>query len=257
MAPPRTLYLKVAYDGTAYAGWQIQPRDPTVQGRLEAALATLEGQPTRIHGAGRTDAGVHALAQGASFHTESTIPPRGYLLGLNAQLPQDIAVLEVRQAPAEFHARHSARGKHYRYSLWNAPTRQPLITRFAWHRHKPLDDEAMARAARHLEGEHDFNAFRAADCDRAHAVRRLWRVAVTRHPHLIWIDVEGTAFLKHMVRIVVGSLVQVGLGKQPPDWIATVLESRDRRQAGPTAPPEGLCLERVYYPVLGDPPPDP
>jgi tRNA pseudouridine38-40 synthase len=255
VAQERTLYLKVAYDGTAYAGWQVQPRDPTVQGRLMEAVAALERQPTRVFGASRTDAGVHARAQGASFTTGSTIPTRGYLLGLNAQLPDDIAVLEVREAPAGFHARHSARGKHYRYSVWNAPTRQPLITRFAWHRHKPLDDEAMAQAARHLEGEHDFGAFRAADCDRDHAVRRLWRVAVTRHPNLIWIDVEGTAFLKHMVRNIVGSLVVVGLGKQPPDWIAEVLQSRDRRRAGPTAPPHGLCLERVYYPALGDPPP--
>lgn len=252
MAPPRSVYLKVAYDGTAYAGWQIQARDPTVQGRLMEAVTEMEGQPTKVYGAGRTDAGVHARGQGASFATHSTIPARGYLLGLNALLPDDIAVLEVTDLGADFHARFSARGKHYRYSIWNAPTRQPLATRFAWHRYKPLDDEAMARAARHLKGEHDFAAFRAADCGRDNTVRRLWRVEVTRHPDLVWIDVKGTAFLMHMVRNIVGSLVEVGLGKQPPDWIAEVLASRDRRRAGLTAPPHGLCLERVYYSELDD-----
>lgn len=252
MATQRSIHLKVAYDGTAYAGWQIQPRDPTVQGRLTEAVAEMEGQPTKVYGAGRTDAGVHARGQGASFGTRSTIPANGYLLGLNALLPDDIAVLEVTELDVDFHARFSARGKHYRYAIWNAPTRQPLITRFAWHRWKPLDDEAMARAAGLLEGEHDFDAFRAADCERENAVRRLWRVCVTRHTDLIRIDVEGTAFLKYMVRTIAGSLVDVGLGKRPPDWIAEVLASRDRRRAGPTAPPQGLCLERVYYPELGD-----
>ncbi len=252
MSGERVIYLKVAYDGTEYSGWQVQPDNPTVQGLLADAVSSMEGRATKVFGAGRTDAGVHARGQGASFSSSSTIPDRGYLLGLNGHLPRDIAVLDVRQTPPGFHARFSARGKHYRYSIWNAPTRHPLITRFAWHRHKPLDDEAMSRAAQHLVGEHDFDAFRAADCERENAVRRLWRVEVTRHPNLIWIDVEGTAFLKHMVRTIAGSLVEVGLGKRPPGWIAEVLESTDRRLAGPTAPPQGLCLERVYYPEMGD-----
>jgi tRNA pseudouridine38-40 synthase len=257
MSVQRSVHLKVAYDGTAYSGWQIQPRDPTVQGRLMEAVAEMEGQPTKVYGAGRTDAGVHARGQGASFTTGSTIPTKGYLLGLNALLPDDIAVLEVTDLEVDFHARFSARGKHYRYSIWNAPTRQPLATRFAWHRWKPLDHEAMARAGRYLVGEHDFNAFRAADCERENAVRTLWRVEVTPQPNLLCIDVEGTAFLKYMVRTIVGTLVEVGLSKHPPDWIAEVLASGDRRQAGPTAPPQGLCLEHVYYPELGDTPPGP
>lgn len=255
MATERAIYLKVAYDGTAYAGWQVQPVDATVQGRLMAAVSEMEGQPTKVFGAGRTDAGVHARGQAASFVTSSTIPCRGYLLGLNAMLPDDVAVREVRELDPAFHARFSARGKHYRYSLWNAPTRQPQITRFAWHRYKPLDVEAMGRAGRLLEGEHDFSAFRSADCGREDAVCRLWRVSVTRHPNLLWIDVEGVAFLMHMVRTMVGSLLEVGLGKRPPDWIAEVLASGDRRRAGQTAPPHGLCLEHVYYQELGDPPP--
>jgi len=257
MPAERSIHLRVAYDGTAYSGWQIQPRDPTVQGRLMEAVAEMEGQPTKVFGAGRTDAGVHARGQGASFCTDSSIPTRGYVMGINAKLPEDIAVLEATALDVDFHARFSARGKHYRYSIWNAPTRHPLMTRFACHRWKPLDDAAMDQAARYLEGKHDFEAFRAADCERDHAVRRLWRVRVTRQPNLIHIDVEGTAFLKHMVRTIAGSLLEVGLGKHPPAWIAEVLASKDRRQAGPTAPPQGLCLERVYYPELGDVPPGP
>ena len=252
MPAQRSIHLKVAYDGTAYSGWQIQSRDPTVQGRLMDAVAEMEGQPTKVFGAGRTDAGVHARGQGASFRTDSAIPERGYVMGINAKLPADIAVLEATALDVDFHARFSARGKHYRYSIWNAPTRQPLMTRFALHRWKSLDAEAMDRAARLLEGEHDFNAYRAADCERENAVRRLWHLRVTRHPNLVRIDVEGTAFLKHMVRTIAGSLMEVGLGKHPPGWISEVLASGDRRQAGPTAPPQGLCLERVYYPELGD-----
>jgi tRNA pseudouridine38-40 synthase len=206
----------------------------------------------KVYGAGRTDAGVHARGQGASFRTRSTIPERGYLLGLNAQLPDDIAVQRVRQMPADFHARFSARGKHYRYTIWNAPTRHPLETRFAWHRHAELDLPAMQQAARHLVGHHDFESFRAASCEREHARRTLRRLEVSRQGRRLRFDVEGTAFLKHMVRILVGSLVAVGLGKHPPDWIAAVRDARDRRQAGPTAPPQGLCLMRVFYAELDE-----
>ncbi len=263
MAIERAIHLKVAYDGTDYSGWQVQSVAPTVQGRLMKAVSEMEGRPMKVYGAGRTDAGVHARGQGASFTTATTIPARGFMLGLNSILPSDIAVVEANELPAGFQARFAARGKHYRYSLWNSPTKQPLITRFAWHRWKPLDVEAMDRGARHLEGKHDFDAFRAAECGRDNAVRRLWRVAVSRSPDydedrgtgLVWIDVEGTAFLWHMVRIIAGTLVEVGRGKWPPGWVAEVLQSRDRRKGGPTAPPHGLCLEHVYYPELDDPPP--
>ncbi|MFH2006514.1 MAG: tRNA pseudouridine(38-40) synthase TruA [bacterium] len=252
MVAERTILLRVAYDGTRYSGWQIQPRDPTIQGSLQAAVSCLHGAPTKVFGASRTDAGVHARGQVASFRASSTIPLDGYLKGLNTLLPEDIAVVETREMGAAFHARHSARGKHYRYQIWNAPARQPQVTRYAWHRMQHLDEVAMAEAAALLVGRHDFGAFRAADCDREHAERTLWRAEVTRHPNLIWIDVEGTAFLKHMVRTLVGTLVEVGRGKRPTSWMAEVLASRDRRRAGLTAPPQGLCLERVYYPELGD-----
>ena len=171
MATERVIFLRVAYDGTHYSGWQIQPETPTVQGVLTEAVAAMDGCPVKVFGASRTDAGVHATGQGASFTTVSTIPLKGYLRGLNTLLPDDIAVREVREMPAGFHARFSARGKRYRYRLWNEIAPEPLECRRAWHRHGPLSTEAMARAAAHLVGRHDFQSFRAAGCDREHAVR--------------------------------------------------------------------------------------
>lgn len=251
----RNIRLVIAYHGAGYSGWQIQPNVPTVQGAIEKRVMAITCAHTRVRGAGRTDAGVHAAGQVANFYTESTVSTKAFFRGLNSLLPTDISIRSVEEVPLEFDARRFNRGKHYRYSIWNAPSRQPMITRYAWHRYAPLDDGAMAKAAQHLVGEHDFNAYRAADCDRNHAVRHLWRVDVTRHPNQVWIDVEGTAFLKQMVRNIVGSLVNVGSGKKPPEWIAEVLASRDRSNAGPTAPARGLCLEHVYFPELGDVPP--
>lgn len=246
-APERVIALRVAYDGTRYAGWQIQPTLPTVQGALQEALGVLEKRPMTIFGAGRTDAGVHAVGQVASFHTDSRIPTDGYLKGLNSHLPPDIAVQEAREMPGEFHARFSARGKHYRYAVWNHPVRHPLQTRTAWNVRHPLDLAAMNRAAAHLVGEHDFEAFRSAQCDREHAVRTLSRVEACREGDLVFLHVVGTAFLRHMVRILAGTLVAVGIGKRPPDWVAEVRDARDRRLAGITAPARGLCLLRVFY----------
>ncbi|MDY0003235.1 MAG: tRNA pseudouridine(38-40) synthase TruA [Polyangia bacterium] len=250
MAPERVIYLRLAYDGTRYAGWQIQPEEPTVQGVLMETLAVLEKAPVKVVGASRTDAGVHARGQGASFCTSSSIPPRGYLRGLNSLLPEDLAVREAREMPQGFHARFSARGKHYRYRIWNEERRDPLECRTAWHRLRALDLEAMARGAEHLVGRHDFESFRAASCDRENAVRELTRVEISADGPLVAVDVEGTAFLKHMVRILVGSLVEVGRGRRPPGWIAQALEQRNRASAGPTAPACGLCLERVFYDEL-------
>ena len=250
MAPERVIYMQVAYDGTHYSGWQIQSEEPTVQGTLMQVLETLEGRRLKVFGASRTDAGVHARGQGASFTTSSTIPPWGYLRGLNAFLPEDISVRAVREMPPGFHARFSARGKHYRYRIWNQQSRDPLECRTAWHRLKALDVEAMAQGAAHLVGRHDFESFRSASCDRDNAVRDLTRVEVSRAGPLVTVDVEGTAFLKQMVRVIVGSLVEVGRGHRPPEWIAQVRDARDRCAAGPTAPPRGLCLERVFYDEL-------
>jgi tRNA pseudouridine38-40 synthase len=247
----RIIRLDVAYDGTDFSGWQLQPAVRTVQGVLEEALAVMEGGPVRIHGSGRTDAGVHARGQVCHLVTAGRIPVEGYRKGLNARLPADVAILEAREEPPGFHARFSARGKHYQYTVWNAPERHPLLARYAWHRKLPLDVAAMQAGAAHLLGVHDFDAFRAVSCEREHAVRHLWRLDVGRDGDLVRLDVEASGFLKHMVRVLAGSLVEVGRGKAPPAWIAEVLASRDRRRAGPTAPACGLCLETVYY----EPPP--
>lgn len=245
----RIIRLDVAYDGTDFSGWQIQPVDRTVQGVIAAALAEMEQQPVTLYGAGRTDAGVHARGQVAHFVTQSRIPLSGYQKGLNAKLPPDVSILAATEAPARFHARFSARGKHYRYTILNAPARHPLQCRYAWHRIPPLDVDAMHAGARALLGVQDFESFRSASCEREHAVRQIFRLDVTREGDQVLVDVEATAFLKQMVRILVGTLVEVGRGRHPPGWIAEVLSARDRTQAGPTAPPQGLCLEKVYYPA--------
>lgn len=247
MSSERVIALRVAYDGTRYVGWQVQPVLPTVQGALQEALAVLEKRTVTIYGAGRTDAGVHAVGQVASFRTSSRIPTEGYLKGLNSHLPHDIAVQETREMPADFHARFSARGKHYRYAMWNHPVRHPLAARTAWHVRHPLDLEAMNRAGAFLVGEHDFEAFRSAECDREHAIRTLSRVEACREGDRVLLHVVGTAFLRHMVRILAGTLMAVGIGKRPPEWVAEVRDARDRRLAGVTAPPWGLCLLRVFY----------
>lgn len=244
----RTVLLTVAYDGTEFAGWQVQPAERTVQGALEAALSEMEHRHVKVWGAGRTDAGVHARGQAAHFHTRASIPLRGYVRGLNTLLAGDVAVLDARDVPDGFHARFSALGKHYRYTILNAPVRHPLATRYAWHREKLLDHDAMNAGAAHLLGTRDFNAFRAASCERESAVREMRRLEVTRQGDYLHLDVEATAFLKHMVRVIVGTLVEVGRGKRPAAWVAEVLASRDRTRAGPTAPARGLCLERVFYP---------
>jgi tRNA pseudouridine38-40 synthase len=244
--------LTLEYDGTEFAGWQRQaPPARTVQQVVEEAIARMTGVLPTLRGAGRTDAGVHARAQVANFHTTSGIPVDGFRRGLNATLPRDVAVVALAEADAGFDARRSARGKHYRYRIWNRESRSPLHERMSWHIHRRLDDGAMRRAAPALLGEHDFSAFRAADCDRRNPVRALRRLEVGRDPDgdLVTIDAEATAFLKHMVRVIAGTLVEVGLGVRDPGEMATVLAGRDRTRAGRTAPAHGLVLCEVYYDV--------
>jgi tRNA pseudouridine38-40 synthase len=240
--------LVLEYDGTRYVGWQVQPNGPSVQAELERALSTLHHEPVRVTGAGRTDSGVHALGQVASFAVERPLPLTAYVLGMNALLPDDVAVrhAEVREGP--FDARRDARGKRYRYRVENAPTRAPLTRLRAWQVFRPLDVEAMRAASAPLLGRHDFGAFQAADCEAHHAVRELRRLDVVGESGgRIEVVAEATAFLKHMVRNVVGTLVEVGLGARDAASMPELLASRDRRQAGRTAPPQGLVLERVFY----------
>jgi tRNA pseudouridine38-40 synthase len=247
--PPasRTLRLVVEYDGTGFAGWQRQAGQATVQGWLEKAFHAMTGQEVVVRGAGRTDAGVHAEGQVASLEIASNIPTLGFLRGLNTFLPPEIAVLEVTDVPAGFNARHHARGKIYRYQVWNHPIRSPRFARHSWHVYDPLETHPMREAAQALLGEHDFRAFRSSDCDRTNTIRILRRFEVRRDGAMVSFEVEGTAFLRNMVRILVGTLVGVGKGKLTVSQVKALLTSGDRTKAGVTAPPTGLTLVRVIY----------
>lgn len=244
----RVLKLTVEYEGTAYQGWQFQPSGPTLQGILEEKLAIVTREKVRIMGAGRTDSGVHALGQVATFKTECTQRPEDLRRSLNALLPRDVSVLRVEYKSLDFDARRSSRGKRYRYQLWNEVQRSVFQDRFAWHVRKPLDLPAMRRAAELLVGNHDYSAFRAADCQARTATRVIWRLDVDdSQAPLLCLHIEATAFLKHMVRNLAGTLVAVGQGKRDAESMATLLQSRDRTQAGCTAPAQGLFLVEVFY----------
>lgn len=243
----RNLKLVVEYDGTGLAGWQRQDGQDTVQGWLEKAFQSMTQQEVVVRGAGRTDAGVHAEGQVANVEVASRIPAIGFLRGLNTFLPREIAVLEVADVPATFNARFSARGKIYRYQVWNHSVRSPRLARYAWHVYDPLDVHAMREGAAVLTGEHDFRAFRAADCDRKNTIRIIRRLDVRRDGAMVSIEVEGTAFLRNMVRILAGTLVAVGRGKMTGVEVAEALASGDRTRAGITAPAWGLTLARVIY----------
>jgi tRNA pseudouridine38-40 synthase len=239
--------LILEYEGTAYHGWQIQPGLPTIQGNLEAALARIAGAPVAVRGAGRTDAGVHALAQVASLSADLRLDVCTLRRALNASLPRDIVVCHVEEAPPDFDARRSARSKTYRYTLLRREYPSAWLGRHSLYMRSPLDLPAMGQAARAAIGTHDFSAFRAGTCTAATPVRTVleasWRVAGD-----LWhFEITANAFLQHMVRILVGTLLEVGRGKRAPSDVAAVLASRDRRRAGKTAPPHGLCLVQVHY----------
>jgi len=244
----RRVRLTLQYDGTAYAGWQVQPRAATVQGTLEAALARMAGGPVRVTGSGRTDAGVHALGQVAHFDTALDHADAVWVRALNAQLPKDIVVRAAREVDEAFHARHTAVAKRYRYRVLNRPERCPFRRAYTWFVPVALDPEAMQRAAGALVGTHDFSAFRAAGCGARSPVRHLERVAVRRDGDEVVFDLVGSGFLKQMARTVVGTLLEVGRGRRRPEWVAEVLAGRDRGAAGETAAAWGLALVEVTYP---------
>jgi tRNA pseudouridine38-40 synthase len=243
----RTILLIVEYDGTAYSGWQIQPNGIGVQQVLEEALARMLGEPVRVTSSGRTDAGVHAAGMAACFRTEKTLPLKAFSDGLNTLLPPDIAVRNAVEAPEGFNPRRDAVSKHYRYTILNAPRRSPLLRSRAWHVREPLDLDSMRQAAACLVGEHDFAAFRASNCGAQTTRRKLFSLTVQRDGDLVVIDVHGSGFLKNMVRIIAGTLVEVGRGRRCASDMLKMLESGDRHEAGMTAPPQGLCLMRVAY----------
>ncbi len=243
----RTILLTVEYDGTAYSGWQVQPNGIGIQQLLEEALARMLGEPVRVTSSGRTDAGVHAAGMAACFRTEKGLPLRAFSDGLNTLLPPDIAVRDAVEAPPGFNPRRDAVSKHYRYTILNAPRRSPLLRTRVWHVREPLDLDAMRQAASLLAGEHDFAAFRAANCGAKTTRRRLFSLDVRREGELVVIDVRGSGFLKNMVRIIAGTLVAVGQGRRSANDIPNLLASGNRADAGTTAPPQGLCLMEVVY----------
>lgn len=243
----RHVRLDLQYDGTAYAGFQVQPDSPTVQGTLDQALSRLLGESIRTLGASRTDAGVHALGQVVSFTTENVIPVERIVPALNAQLPPDVVVLAATEVPADFHPRYQARRKAYRYRILNRALPSPFVGRTAWHLPLALDVDLMQQAAEVLVGEHDFAAFCAAGGAAQTTVRTLYEVTVARDDEIIEINLLGNGFLYMMVRIIVGTLVEVGQGKRPPERVAAILASRDRALAGITAPAQGLTLVRIWY----------
>jgi tRNA pseudouridine38-40 synthase len=247
MAPVRHIRLVVEYDGTELHGWQRQANAPTVQQHLEEALGRLLAHDVAVTGASRTDAGVHARGQVATFRTERPIPLHGVRRGLNSLLPGAIAIRDAAEVAETFHPRFSATGKHYRYTILTRRDRSPRWRHRAWHHPRPLALTAMQEAAGALLGEHDFSAFRAAGCTARTTVRRVDTITFTRLGEVLEIDVRGNAFLRNMVRILVGTLVEVGEGRRQIAQVAEILASRDRTRAGLTAPAHGLELVEVRY----------
>ena len=262
----RTLKITLAYEGTAYVGWQRQAAGVSIQGLLEDALARLDGAPVVLHGAGRTDAGVHALGQVASARVANTHEPLVIRRALNAMLPGDVRVVAVEDAAPDFHARYGAAGKTYEYRIWQGDVQPPFVRTWSWHLSRPLDADAMDRAVRPLEGTHDFSAFQSAGSSVTSAVRTVAcaRVEVREpcaevtgdpgpdagagtHGRIVVVRLEADGFLRHMVRAVVGTLVEVGEGRRDEASVAALLNSRDRAESGATAPAHGLVLVRVMY----------
>lgn len=248
MSGSMRIALVVEYDGTGFAGWQWQVAERTVQSELEAALSRVANHSVRVVCSGRTDAGVHALAQVVHFDTEASRKTHAFMMGTNAWLPVDIRVTRALEVGRDFHARTSAIARHYRYEILNRSMASALGPRQQTLCPKPLDAEAMQAAANCLIGEHDFSSFRAQGCQSKSPIRFLHFIRVRREGERVLIDVGANAFLHHMVRNIVGSLMAVGAGKESPEWLAGVLAARNRRLAGITAPSDGLYFAGVLYP---------
>ena len=243
----RNVKVVVEYDGTDYFGFQYQPKVPTIQGELEKALSKIVKEEVSVYGSGRTDAGVHATGQVINFRTRGTIPIDRLCIAMNSLLPVSISAVAACEVDEDFHARYSARFRRYRYDILTRQNRSALCGRFCWHIAQQLDVDAMREAAAHLIGVHDFSSFACADRDDGSPIRNVTEIAVRKSGEHLYIDIRANAFLRSMVRVVVGTLVDVGLGRWPSSQIAEILNAADRRRAGKTAPARGLCLVEVEY----------
>lgn len=243
-----TVLLTIAYDGTSYSGWQLQPNGLAVQQVVEEALRQLLGEQVQLRSSGRTDAGVHARGMAAAFTTGKNIPLRAFVEGTNRYLPDDISVQDACFVPPTFRPIGDALVKHYRYTILNSIIRSPLDRLYSWQVREPLDLSAMTEAAGYFLGRHDFAAFRASNCVARTTVRRVDTVDITEREGFIIIDVIGEGFLKYMVRVMAGTLVDIGRGRFTAEHVRQLLCDRDRKKAGVTAPACGLCLMKVYYP---------
>lgn len=253
----KNILLTIEYDGTYFSGWQRQPEVVTAQGKLEEGLSRLLGQPIKVDGTSRTDAGVHALGQRASFKGDFGIPTENMKRALNDVLasgetyrgkPAPLRIIDVREVPMDFHARFNCKGKKYRYIIDTAPEVDIFCRNYSYHLGKQLDVKAMEDALKHINGTHDFEAFQASGgTPRETTVRTIFGTAIRQEGHRVIFEVAGDGFLYNMVRIMVGTLIQVGLGKIPSDQVEKIIASCDRQQAGFTAPAEGLYLVEIYY----------
>lgn len=242
-----TIKLILEYDGTAYAGWQRQPSLLTIQEAVEKAILGVTQTPVSVVGAGRTDAGVHARGQVASFRIGRDMTPREWTRALNAHLPEDIVVRSAAVMPDSFHARHAARGKLYEYRILNRPEKPTIDRSYCWQIHHPLNEAAMQEAGVNLVGLHNFSSFQTQPTDNEDPFCRLQRLAIIREGEWVRMEFHADRFLKQMVRSIVGTLVEVGLGRRSPESFKTILTAHDRSAAGKTAPPQGLFLVRVDY----------
>jgi len=244
----RNILLIIEYDGTHFCGWQIQPQVRTVQGEIEKVLYRFTGKKIALNGAGRTDARVHAQGQAANFYLESSIPVERIPLALNPMLPEDISVKGALEKPMAFHARFDALGKRYAYQIYRGTTRNALLRNYSYHVTAKLDLRAMEKAAGVLVGTHDFKGFMAAGSPVKDTIRTLYTIEITEVGECLWLTFEGNGFLYNMVRILVGTLLEVGKGKMALDQVRSALtEEKSRVLAGPTVPPQGLFMKEVFY----------
>ncbi|MFO7766364.1 MAG: tRNA pseudouridine(38-40) synthase TruA [Pelovirga sp.] len=244
---PEKIKLTLAYDGSAYVGWQLQPNGISIQERVEQALFRLSTEQIRVHSSGRTDAGVHARGMVCHFVTGRVLPLSAWREGLNRLLPQDIAVRAAEKVAADFHARYRATGKHYRYTLLRDPLPSPLDRLTSWRIKAQLDLDLMSRACKEIQGVHDFSAFRSSGCTAGSSEKEIFEISLKESGPLLYVDVKGDGFLRHMVRMIVGTLVEVGRGRRPLETVTSMLDNPDTAPAALTAPPQGLCLMQVYY----------